>query len=106
MDEPVLRRLAFQLIDAAASIGANLEESGAGQSKPDFISKQCIALKEAYESRFWLRLVSATEPALERRAQPHLAESTELICMLVASIKTAKSNPHRGQTRTAAGESH
>ncbi len=104
MNDPVLRRIGFQLIDAAGSVGANAEESGAGQTKPDFIAKQCIALKEARESRFWLRVIVASEPALESRAGPHLAESTELICMLVASIKTAKSNPNRGERHTASDE--
>jgi four helix bundle protein len=55
--DPIIRRLAYQLVDAAGSIGANLEESGAGQTKPDFIAKQFIALKEARESRFWLRVI-------------------------------------------------
>jgi four helix bundle protein len=105
MSDQVLRRLAFQLIDAAGSVGANLEESHAGQSKPDFISKQCIALKEAYESRFWLRVIAASDPRLEPAVRPHLSEATELIAMLVASIKTAKSNPSRGETRTTSGES-
>jgi four helix bundle protein len=35
----ILRRLLYQLVDAAGSVGANLEESGAGQTKPDFITK-------------------------------------------------------------------
>jgi four helix bundle protein len=46
----VVRRLAVQLIDAAGSVGANLEEAGDGQSKADFISKNCIALKEIREA--------------------------------------------------------
>lgn len=92
----MLRRLAYQLVDSAGSVGANLEESGGGQSKPDFIGKQAIALKEALESRFWLRVVAAAYPRFSRCIQPHLAESTELVAMLTASILTAKSNPHRG----------
>jgi len=97
--DAVLRRVAYQLIDSAGSVGANLEESGAGQTKPDFIAKQCVALKEAREARYWLRVIVAAEPRFVSLAQPHLKESTELIAMLVASIKTAKSNPHRGEAR-------
>jgi four helix bundle protein len=41
--DSISRRLAFQLVDAVGSVGANLEESGAGQTKPDFIAKQFIA---------------------------------------------------------------
>ena len=55
------RRLAAQLLDAGTSVGSNLEEAEAGQSKADFISKCRIALKEARESRYWLRLFAATE---------------------------------------------
>lgn len=53
--DPILRRLAYQLVDAA------------GQTKPDFIAKNCIALKEARESRFWLRLIAATDPKVGGR---------------------------------------
>jgi hypothetical protein len=47
--DPIIRRLAYQLVDSAGSVGANLEESGGGQTKPDFIAKQFTALKEARE---------------------------------------------------------
>jgi four helix bundle protein len=97
--DAVLKRLGYQLVDAAGSVGANVEESGAAQSKPDFISKQNIALKEAHESRFWLRVLAAVEPRIASSVQPHLQESTESIAMLTASIRTAKSNPDRGTIR-------
>ena len=94
--DPIIRRLAYQLVDAAGSIGANLEESGAGQTKPDFIAKQFIALKEARESRFWLRVISAAYPAAAAHLTTHLQESNELVAMITASVITSKSNPHRG----------
>lgn len=53
--------LARQLLRAGTSIGANLEEAQAGQSRGDFISKISIALKEARETDYWLRLLDATE---------------------------------------------
>ena len=56
----VSRNTINQLLDAATSIGANLEEAVAGQSKADFIHKNAIALKEARETNYWLRLISAT----------------------------------------------
>ena len=99
--DAIIRRLAYQLVDSAGSVGANLEESGAGQTKPDFIAKQCIALKEARESRFWLRVIAATSAALSPATKPHIQEATELVAMLIASIKTAKSNPYRGEADTA-----
>jgi four helix bundle protein len=49
-----------QLLDAGTSIGANLEEAVAGQSRADFIHKNSISLKEARESNFWLRLILST----------------------------------------------
>jgi four helix bundle protein len=92
----VLGRLATQLVKSGGSVGANLEESADGQSKADFISKQCIALKEAREVRFWLRLIAASEPALAARAQPLITEASEFVAMLTTSVRTAKSNPYRG----------
>ena len=92
----ILRRLAGQLVDAGSSVGANLEESADGQSKPDFISKQCIALKESREARFWLRLIAVSEPDFVLRAQPLIAEVSEFVAMLTASVKTACSNASRG----------
>ena len=49
-----------QLLNAGTSVGANLEEAQAGQTKPDFIHKNSISLKEARESNFWLKLILAT----------------------------------------------
>ena len=93
----ILARLASQLVNAGASVGANLEESADGQSKPDFISKQCIALKESREARYWLRLIAASEPSLAAQAQPLIAEATEFVAMLTKSVKTSRSNPYRGK---------
>jgi four helix bundle protein len=53
----VNRILALQLLRSGTSIGANVEEAQAGQSKADFSSKISIALKEARETRYWLRLI-------------------------------------------------
>ncbi len=99
----IFGRLATQLVKSGASVGANLEESVDGQSKPDFTSKQSIALKEAREARFWLRLIAASEPSLAPRAQPLITEASEFVAMLTASVKTAKSNPYRGARRAAIG---
>jgi four helix bundle protein len=56
----VAKSVINQLLDAGTSVGANLEESVAGQSKADFIHKNSISLKETRESNFWLRLILAT----------------------------------------------
>ena len=96
--DQVLRHLAWQLVDAGGSVGANLEEGVGGQTKRDFIAKQFTALKESREARFWLRLIAACEPRFKSSALPLIQESTELIAILTASVKTAQSNPNRGQS--------
>jgi len=61
-DKPgVGRTLSYQLLRAGTSVGANYAEGQAGQSRADFISKNAIALKEARETHYWLRLLSAAE---------------------------------------------
>jgi len=93
----ILRRLAWQLVDSGTSIGANLEEGVGGQTKPDFVAKHFIALKEARETLFWLRLISASEPSLAPEAKPLTAEASEFVAMLTASVTTGRSNPNRGR---------
>src|SRR6476660_7760531 len=53
--------LSKQLLKSATSIGANVEEAGAAQSKKDFIAKMCIASKEARETKYWLRLLEKSD---------------------------------------------
>ena len=93
---PVIRRLSMKFLDAATSIGANMEEGRAGQSKPDFIAKNFISLKESRETRFWLRVISATDPSLQKELQPFLQEATEFIAMLTTLLKNARLSPSRG----------
>jgi four helix bundle protein len=93
-----LRGIADQLVAAAGSVGANLEEAAAGQSRADFIAKTCIALKEARESRYWLRVIAASCPSLGAEAELLTGESCELVAMLTAAINTARRN-----ARVAAG---
>jgi four helix bundle protein len=56
----VAKSVVNQLLRAGTSVGANLEEAVAGQTKADFIHKNSISLKEARESNYWLRLILAT----------------------------------------------
>lgn len=56
----VAKSVISQLLKAGTSVGANLEEAVAGQSKADFVHKNSISLKEARESNYWLRLILAT----------------------------------------------
>ena len=93
---PIVRRLSLKLLDAGTSIGANFEEGQGGQTKPDFIAKNFISLKESRETRFWLRVIGATDPPLQPDLEPFLRESNEFVAMLTASLKTARSSPSRG----------
>jgi four helix bundle protein len=98
MDRALLRnrqvpRVAMnQLIRAATSIGANLEEARAGQSKADFHAKLRIALKEARESHYWLKLLLATGAVAAARIEPLVQEANEIVAILTTIAK--KSNPH------------
>ena len=91
----ILRRLACQLVDAGTSLGANLAESGGGQSKRDFIAKTYVAWKEARETRFWLRVIGRSEPPMQNQARVLEAEATEFVKMLATSLKTAQSRDER-----------
>jgi four helix bundle protein len=72
------RRLAGQLLRSGTSIGANIEEAQAGQSVADFVSKCSIALKEARETIYWLRLLEATGPDGNQRMRSLRQEADEL----------------------------
>ena len=84
--------LSKQLIRSGTSIGANVQEAQDAESKADFIHKLKIAIKEARETNYWLRLLVATEENIEQRLLPLLNESNELIAILVAITKSAKNN--------------
>jgi four helix bundle protein len=71
-------------------VGANIEEARAGQSKADFISKNAIALKEARETCYWLRLLVASKVVDETRVADLMSEADELMRVIGAIIVSAK----------------
>jgi four helix bundle protein len=79
-------------LESGTSIGANLEEAEAGQSKPDFISKCSIALKEARETHFWLRLLRQCELVPVGRISPLITEAEEIVAILTTIVKNSRSN--------------
>jgi len=81
------RRVAYQLFDAVSSIGANLEEAKGAYSPRDFASKNSISLKEARESKYWLRLAEAKSLGDKKRRQRLLKESDEWVAMLTTGVK-------------------
>jgi len=82
--------LARQILRSGTSIGANLEEAAAGQSKADFVSKCNIALKEARETHYWLRLFTETNVVSAERLDGLLNESNELVAILTTIVKNAR----------------
>ncbi|MBK7094070.1 MAG: four helix bundle protein [Saprospiraceae bacterium] len=82
--------LSRQLLKSGTSIGAMIREAEFGQSKADFISKYSIALKEANETEYWLELLNAAEYIDESTFNDLKNKNSELIAMLVSSIKTSK----------------
>lgn len=81
-----------QMLRAGTSIGANIEEAQAAQSRRDFLSKMAIASKEARECNYWLRLIRDSNLVAAHRVQSLLDESEELIRLLSAITKTAARN--------------
>jgi four helix bundle protein len=78
-------RVALQIIGSGTSIGANVEEAQAAESKADFIHKYRIALKEARETIYWLRLVVAANLIAEKRVAKLQTEADE-ISRVIAQI--------------------
>jgi|SRR3989338_8340655 len=79
------RTLGRQLLRSGTSIGANVEEAQAGQSQADFISKYNIALKEARETIYWLRLLDASEECSDGACKTLSQEAGE-IARIIGSI--------------------
>ena len=75
---------------AGTSIGANTEEAQAAQSKPDFISKNSIALKEARETHYWLRLLNAAKVLPHGRLSGLRDEAEEIERIFGSIIISAK----------------
>jgi four helix bundle protein len=81
--------LASQLIRSATSIGANVKEATAAQTKRDFIAKMSIASKEAREANYWINIIKESK-VMDIDYSSHLKESEEIVKILTAILKTAK----------------
>lgn len=92
------RIIARQLLNAGTSVGANLEEASAAQSKPDFISKCSIASKEARETRYWLRLLQACHLVSAKRISPLTKEAGEIVAIITPIVKNAQASKSRGNS--------
>jgi len=81
-----------QLLRCGTSIGANIHEALQAQGKKDFLSKISIALKEANESLYWIKLLHATEYLNDRQTDSIFTECDEIVKILVSIVKTTKQN--------------
>ena len=84
--------LSKQLLRSGTSIGAQISESEYAQSRADFIHKFSIAIKEANETIYWLRLLYSSSLIDDSQYNDLLNDCTEILKILTASLKTAKSN--------------
>ena len=84
--------LSKQLLKSGSSIGANIEEAVGGISRKDFIAKMQIAYKEARETKYWLRLLYATDYLDKTDFESLLSDSEEILKILVSILKTTKND--------------
>ncbi len=93
----VSRTLSNQLLRSGTSVGANIEEAQAGQSKADFIAKMSISRKESRETLYWLRLLVATNLVDENMIAEIIKEADELVRILTSIVKTAQKGKTNGK---------
>lgn len=79
-----------QLLRSGTSIGANIAEAQYAISKPDFIAKQQIALKECAESLYWLEILYETDILTKEQFESIYADCVELKKLLITILKSAK----------------
>lgn len=83
-----------QVLRSGTSIGANINEAQAAQSRKDFISKMSIASKEARETKYWLNLLSKSQliPKMNEQITSLLHEIDDIINILTKIVKTSSGN--------------
>ncbi len=79
-----------QIGRSGMSIGANIREAQYAHGKPDFIAKLQIALKECYETEYWIEIAQKADIVSEESVKTLLHDCGAIRCMLIASINTAK----------------
>ena len=84
--------LSKQVLRSGTAVGALISEAEFAQSKPDFVSKLSIGLKEANETHYWLKLLHEGNYISENMFNSIQPQAKELIKLLVTSIKTVKQN--------------
>ncbi len=93
--------LSKQLLRSGTSIGANVEEAQAGQSRSDFVSKLSIASKEARESCYWLRLLRDSNTIAKNEADALLSEAESIVNILTSIVKSTIQNNSKSKIQNA-----
>lgn len=84
--------LSKQLLRSGTSIGAMVREAEHAQSKPDFIHKMSIALKEANETVYWLELMKDSNYLGSKEALEIISDAEEILRLLISIVKTSRGN--------------
>ena len=84
-----------QLLRSGTSVGANYRSACRARSKPDFISKASIAIEEADESLYWIEMLVEAEIMSENKLASLKKEIDEIVAILTASVKTARTSLNR-----------
>ncbi len=84
--------LANQLERSGTSIGANIREAKYAHSRPDFIAKLQIALKECYETEYWIEIAQKADIISNETTKTILHDCGSIRRMLISSINTTKEN--------------
>lgn len=86
--------LSKQLLRCGTSIGANINEAQAGQSKADFVAKMSIASKEARETKYWIELLIKTDylNCKEEHVKSIVNDIKEIIKLLTSIVKSSQGN--------------
>jgi four helix bundle protein len=90
------RLIGNQLFKSGTSVAANYRAACRGRSRADFIAKLGIVEEEADETLFWLEIIDEMEIGDTGVVQPLMAESDEIIAIMVSSIKTARQEKKSG----------
>ena len=92
--------LSKQVLRCGTAIGALIREAEFGQSRADFRNKMYVALKEANETDYWLNLLKDTQYIAEKEFESLSSDCSELIRMLVATVKTTAKPAMSGTRKT------
>lgn len=84
-----------QILRSGTSIGANVSEAQQAQSQANFLTKMNISLKEAAETKYWLRLLNATDKLTDKETKSILDECIEIEKTLYSIVRTTKKKLER-----------